>query len=188
MIFYLCINVGSLSLLATPYIERNIDFWPAYLLGLCMFIVGFVVLVLGRKFYVVRPPQGSIIVMAFKALGMMLRRFDMNAAKPSYIAEHGLNTSVPWNDHFVEEVKRALVAIRVFVFFPVFWVIYGQFSNNFVSQAAQMAGHGIPNDLMQNFDPIAIIVLIPILDRAVYPALNKLHIRFLPISRITLGL
>jgi POT family proton-dependent oligopeptide transporter len=50
-----------------------------------------------------------------------------------------------------------------------------------------MEGHGIPNDLMQNFDPISIIVVIPILDRLVYPLLQKLHIPFLPVSRITLG-
>ena len=50
-----------------------------------------------------------------------------------------------------------------------------------------MEGHGIPNDLMQNFDPIAIILLIPILDRYIYPLLQRLHIPFLPMSRITLG-
>ncbi|KAL2366914.1 hypothetical protein RJZ56_000001 [Blastomyces dermatitidis] len=50
-----------------------------------------------------------------------------------------------------------------------------------------MEGHGIPNDLMQNFDPISIIVFIPILDRIVYPILQRLHIPFLPISRITVG-
>lgn len=50
-----------------------------------------------------------------------------------------------------------------------------------------MEGHGIPNDLMQNFDPISIIIFIPILDRLVYPLLQKLHIPFLPVSRITVG-
>ena len=115
MIFYLCINVGSLSLLATPYMERNIDFWPAYLLGFCMFIVGFVVLVLGKKYYVVRPPQGSIVINCFKALGMMIRHGSLDAPKPSYTRDHNLGATAPWNDHFVEEVKRALVAIRVFV-------------------------------------------------------------------------
>ena len=134
MIFYWCINVGSLSLLATPYMERNIDFWPAFLLGLCMFVFGTSVLVLGRKFYVVRPPQGSIILNAFKAIGIMILRRNMDAPKPSYIAQHGGGRTVPWSDHFIDELKRALVAMRVFVFFPVFWVIYGQFSNNFVSQ------------------------------------------------------
>jgi proton-dependent oligopeptide transporter, POT family len=143
MIFYLCINVGSLSLLATPYIERNIDFWPAYLLGFCMFIVGFIVLVLGRKSYIVRPPQGSIIINSFKVMGMMIRKFNQDAAKPSYIQHHGGNSNVPWTDHFVEEVKRALTAMKVFVFFPVFWVIYGQFSNNFVSQGELFILHKI---------------------------------------------
>ena len=114
--------------------ERNIDFWPAYLLGLCMFIFGTSVLIFGKKFYVVRPPQGSVILNAFKAIGIMITRGDMNAPKPTYIAQQGGGRSVPWNDHFVDELQRALVAMRVFVFFPVFWVIYGQFSNNFVSQ------------------------------------------------------
>lgn len=50
-----------------------------------------------------------------------------------------------------------------------------------------MNGHGIPNDLMQNFDPIAIIVLIPILDKLVYPLLQKMHVPFKPITRITVG-
>lgn len=50
-----------------------------------------------------------------------------------------------------------------------------------------MEGHGIPNDLMQNFDPIAIIVFVPILDRFVYPLMRKLKINFPPINRITLG-
>lgn len=50
-----------------------------------------------------------------------------------------------------------------------------------------MEGHGIPNDLMPNFDPIAIIVVLPILDRIVYPVLQKARIPFLPISRISVG-
>lgn len=29
MVFYVCINVGSLSLLATPYMERDVGFWSA---------------------------------------------------------------------------------------------------------------------------------------------------------------
>jgi len=50
-----------------------------------------------------------------------------------------------------------------------------------------MEGHGIPNDLMQNFDPIAIIVCIPLLNNFVYPVLRKYNIPFRPITRISLG-
>ncbi|KAF1985227.1 PTR2-domain-containing protein [Aulographum hederae CBS 113979] len=183
MVFYLCINIGCLALLATPYMELYIGFWSAYLLGTCMFVIGVVVLLAGKKLYIVNPPQGSIITDAFKVIWIMMKNRNMDAPKPSVSGRSDLH----WDDKFVDEVKRALVACQVFTFYPIYWVVYGQFSNNFISQAGQMAGHGIPNDLMQNFDPIAIIVFVPILDRLVYPLLRKLHINFPPINRITVG-
>ncbi|KAF2085824.1 putative MFS peptide transporter Ptr2 [Saccharata proteae CBS 121410] len=187
MIFYLCINIGCLSLLATPYMELYVGYWSAYLLGLCMFLLGLAVLILGKKYYVVRPPQGSVITDAFKAIWMMIRYRNLDAPKPSFQEARGNAMVMKWDDHFVDELKRALVACQVFCIYPIYWVAYGQYSNNFVTQAGQMRGHGIPNDLMQNFDPIAIIVFVPILDRLVYPLLRKLHIPFPPINRITLG-
>ncbi|CAG8252637.1 unnamed protein product [Penicillium salamii] len=187
MIFYGCINVGSLSLLATPYMEKFIGFWSAYLLCLCMFMVGTLVVTLGRKYYVVRPPQGSIITDAFRALFIMIKNRDMDAPKPSWQTERHGSSSVKWDDHFIDELKRALVACRVFAFYPVYWVVYGQFSSNFVTQAGQMQTHGIPNDLMQNFDPIAVIVFIPVLESCVYPILRRLKINFRPITRISFG-
>jgi len=50
-----------------------------------------------------------------------------------------------------------------------------------------MEGHGIPNDLMQNFDPIAIIVFLPLVDQLLMPALRKARIPFPPINRIVAG-
>lgn len=187
MVFYFCINLGSLSLLATPYMERDVDFWSAYLLCLCVFLIGTLVLVLGRKVYIVRPPQGSIITDAFRVLWVMIKNRNMDAAKPSHQAATGKAVSTRWDDHFVDEVKRALIACQVFCFYPIYWVVYGNFSNNFVTQAGQMEGHGIPNDLMQNFDPIAIIVFLPLVDQFLMPALRKYKIPFPPINRIVAG-
>lgn len=53
--------------------------------------------------------------------------------------------------------------------------------------ALEMSLHNIPNDLMQNFDPISIIVFIPILDRLIYPALRKRGILLRPVTRIVIG-
>lgn len=48
--------------------------------------------------------------------------------------------------------------------------------------------HGLPNDILPNIDPITIIILIPLLDRLIYPFIrSKLHIAFKPLTRITLG-
>lgn len=37
MVFYMCINVGSLSSIATTELEKNVDFWAAYLLPFLFF-------------------------------------------------------------------------------------------------------------------------------------------------------
>lgn len=152
-----------------------------------VFLLGTSVLIWARKKYVVRPPQGSIITDAFRALGQMIIGRNQDAPKPSHQAARGKTPTTKWDDHFIDEIKRALIACRIFVFYPIFWVCYGQFSSNFVSQAEQMDGHGLPNDLLQNLDPIAIIVTIPILDRLVYPLLRRFGIKLRPVTRITIG-
>lgn len=189
MIFYLCINVGSLSSIATTELELHVGFWSAYLLPVIMFIVGLLVLVAGKKFYIVRPPKGSVIIHAFKAMWIgLMNKGNMNAARPSYQEETPSRRYItPWNDLFIDEIKRALVACRVFVFFPIYWVVYSQMLNNFISQAGVMELHGIPNDIMQNIDPLTIIIFIPICDRLVYPLLRRWGIPFRPITRITMG-
>lgn len=186
MIFYWCINIGALSLMATPFMEKYEGFWTAFLMCFCMFNIGIIVLVVRRKSYIIRPPQGSIITDALKAVGMMIAGRNTEACRNSWRVAHG-KSPVTWDDHFVDELKRALRACKVFVFYPIFWVCYGQFSSNFVTQAEQMQGHGMPNDFMQNFDPLSILIFTPFLDRIVYPILRKAGIELRPIARITIG-
>ncbi len=50
-----------------------------------------------------------------------------------------------------------------------------------------MSLHGVPNDILANLDPLALIILIPVCDLFLYPALRKAGIRFTPIKKITLG-
>lgn len=47
--------------------------------------------------------------------------------------------------------------------------------------------HGLPNDILNNLNPFALIILIPITDLAIYPALRRAGINFTPIRKITLG-
>ncbi|KAF2195102.1 DNA repair helicase [Zopfia rhizophila CBS 207.26] len=189
MVFYMCINVGSLSALATTSLELHVGFWSAYLLPLIMFCIGFFVLVSGKRRYVIRPPQGGVIGHGFKVLWIALvNQFDLDKAKPSFQEGTRRRYKTPWTDHFVEELRRTLMACKVFAFFPIYWVVYSQMMNNFISQAGQMELHGIPNDILQNIDPLTIIILIPLMDRLLYPFIrSKLHLAFTPLTRITWG-
>lgn len=48
--------------------------------------------------------------------------------------------------------------------------------------------HGLPNDILPNIDPMTIIIMIPLMDRIIYPFIRtKLHFALKPIARITFG-
>jgi POT family proton-dependent oligopeptide transporter len=46
---------------------------------------------------------------------------------------------------------------------------------------------GVPNDLIQNLDPLALVIFIPICDQLIYPWLRKKEIRFSALKRIFWG-
>jgi POT family proton-dependent oligopeptide transporter len=50
-----------------------------------------------------------------------------------------------------------------------------------------MTTNGIPNDVVSNLDPIALVIFIPICDLFIYPALRRAGIRFTAIKKICLG-
>lgn len=133
MIYYMCINVGSVSAIATTLLELHVGFWSAYLLPLIMFCVGYAVLVWGKDRYIIKPPQGGVIGSCFRALWIAARNgFDIEKARPSAQRKH--SHTVSWDDSFIDELKTALMACKVFLFFPIYWVAYSQMMNNFVSQ------------------------------------------------------
>ena len=50
-----------------------------------------------------------------------------------------------YDDNWVDEVRRALMACRVFLFLIVFHLAYNQMTGNLTSQAATMRLAGAPN-------------------------------------------
>ncbi|KAI9272742.1 POT family-domain-containing protein [Phascolomyces articulosus] len=189
--FYWGINIGSLSAIATTELEKNVGFWPAYVLPTLMFIPCICVVLLGRKRYIQHPPRGSVFVEAGKLfwLASFKVKGGLDACKPSQLAisHPEIAAQVTHDDVFVDELKRTLKACIIFLWFPIWWLCYQQITNNLISQAATMLTGNVPNDIMQNIDPIALIILIPIMDRIVYPGLRRLGIHMRPIFRISLG-
>ncbi|KAH8553481.1 POT family-domain-containing protein [Umbelopsis sp. PMI_123] len=187
--FYWGINVGGLSAIATTEMEKNIGFWSAYLLPTCMFVPAILVVVLGRKRYIQNPPRGSIFVEAGRLFILASKVKSLDACKPSRLeVDHpDQMANVTWDDVFVDELKRALKACTVFLWYPIYWLCYNQMQSNLVSQAATMWTGNVPNDIMQNIDPLVLIIAIPIMDRLVYPGLRRIGIPMGPIFRIFLG-
>ena len=106
-------------------------------------------------------------------------------AKPSRVVDKP--DWMTFDDLWVDEVRRGFKACTVFLWYPIYWLAYNQMTNNLISQAATMELHGAPNDLINNIDPIALVIFIPITDLFLYPGLERLRIRFTPLRRIAWG-
>ncbi|KAF4452905.1 hypothetical protein F53441_4331 [Fusarium austroafricanum] len=168
--FYFCINVGAL---------------------------------VGQVTYERRPPGGSVLGQALKtwflaqkgcwslnpvATYKNLHKDDFwEKVKPSNFSNETRPKWMTFDDAWVDELSRGFNACAVFCWYPIFWLCYNQINNNLISQAAVMQRHGVPNDILSNLNPFALLIFIPLNDFFVYPALRKAGFRFTPIKKITAG-
>jgi len=162
-----------------------------------------IVLFYGRNKYSRSPPTGSVLSRAIRAWSFAARgRWSWNpvkcykrmkapgfwdAVKPSQFPPGQRPPWMTFDDIWVDELRRGLAACKVFVWFPIYWLTYNQINNNLTSQAATMATHGVPNDVLSNLDPLALIIFIPLCDLFFYPGLRRLGFNFTPLKKITLG-
>ncbi|KAL1744893.1 POT family-domain-containing protein [Schizophyllum fasciatum] len=201
--FYASINWGSAGAISASFLARDHGYWSAFLVPTCILCLVPVVLAAGRKSYVITPPRGSILLETLRVIKMCLGdKVSWNpartlrairqpgfwdVAKPSMYEEGKVPKQITWDDQFVAEVDRTVKACQVFCAMPFFYLCYSQIDGNLSTVAAGMTLNGTPNDLIQNLNPIVIIIMVPILDFGLYPTLRRLNINFTPIKRITTG-
>ncbi|XP_014557152.1 hypothetical protein COCVIDRAFT_26212 [Bipolaris victoriae FI3] len=191
--FYWAVNVGALSPLITVNVEAHVGFWVAYLIPLVVIIIAAMVFILSSRLFVQTPPHGSAVIDAARIVAIAIKEGGFEKAKPSALeaqgtlSRHRFAQSPNYTDRSVKEVQMGITACKFFLFLPLYFVCWIQIWNNLISQAGDMALHGTPNDLLQNLDPIALIIFIPLLDFVIYPLLRKHKINFSPVLRMTAG-
>lgn len=186
-LYYWSINVGSLSGIATTNLEKRIGFWAAYLLPLCSLSISAMLLVFGRKHYVITVPDKTALPNATRASWCAIRHgFRMDAAKPDFqLSQH--SRVVTWTETFIDELKVGFSACRMLLFWPILWLCRTQLSTNLIAQAGQMRTAGIPNDLMYNANPVVIILFLPLMDRLFFPHLRRAGVNLNPVVRVAIG-
>ncbi|KDR84459.1 hypothetical protein GALMADRAFT_206075 [Galerina marginata CBS 339.88] len=201
--FYAAINVGACGAISASFLARDHGYWIAFLIPTILFMLVPFILLLGKNKYVKTAPRGSILLETLRVIRMALGpRWSLNPvqtyrgikapdfwdpAKPSSYEAGKIPSKITWDDEFVGEVGRTCNACAVFLFFPFYWLCYSQIDGNLGTVAAGMRLNGTPNDLIQNLNPVSIIVMIPIFDYLIYPYLRRKGINFSPIKRIYAG-
>ncbi|MBE3049478.1 hypothetical protein IMZ48_44665 [Candidatus Bathyarchaeota archaeon] len=196
MRYYFLINTGALvGQISMVYAEKYVGFWLSFLLPTVLFLLCPIIMLLCRNKYARRPPTGSVLGKASALLAYGIRKNNLRSInndsfwesiRPSQLGPDR-PAFMTFDDAWVDEVRRGLNACAVFLWFPVFWLAYGQMSSNMVNQAASMRLGGVPNDVVTNLNPFALLILIPVCDKLLYPVIARAGLRFSPIKKITLG-
>ncbi|KAI2624622.1 PTR2-domain-containing protein [Hypomontagnella submonticulosa] len=193
LIFYAFVNVGAFFSIAVVYIEKYHSFWLAFLVpGIVYFLLPVLLAVMYKR-TVRKKPQGSdltrftkITISALKASkGNIFSKNLWHNVKPSVLAEQDIR--VGYSEKDVDDARRTWEAVQIFLYIPVWVLNDGGVGSVQSNQGAAMTSNGAPNDLLNNFNPLVIIIFSPFMAQIVYPYLEKKKIRFGRINRMTLG-
>ncbi|KFH43144.1 peptide transporter-like protein [Hapsidospora chrysogenum ATCC 11550] len=191
--FYFCINIGAMAgQIGMVYVENLHGFWQAFLIPTGLFLLAPLVLWSNKKKYKLSPPTGSLLSKFLRLFRFVQKRSSFwkpnwDEGKPSNISIEQRPSWMTYDDAWVDEVRRGLKACKVFLFLPIFFLAYNQMTGNLTIQASTMQRNGVPNDIIQNLNPISIVVMIPLIDHLLYPGLRKIGFAFTPIKRMTTG-
>lgn len=172
--FYAAINVGAIvGGIVVPIVQQATgDYFVGYLIPLGAFGIATLVFMIGSPRYVKMAPQGSNIVKIGNVLWVaMIRCTTLNSLKES--------VGGPFQDTFIDDTKSLLYLLPIFALTVPFNVCYNQMTTAFLSQGQKLKSDffGIPMtpSLMQNVDPIAVIVFSFFVEYLMYNKLRSLN-------------
>lgn len=165
--FYLLINLGACFGIPTTYLAKIVGYWAAYLIPTILYLLLPPLLWYLNPRLVKQPPGGSDLGNVFKVLGAAIKHGGLrkigrsgfwDAAKPSVRAAAGGTTAYPYDDQFVDDVRRTFQACGIFLFTPIFNINDGGLGAAANALTVGMQTNGLPNDLLDNLNSVSIVV------------------------------
>ncbi|XP_067640955.1 peptide transporter family 1-like isoform X2 [Eurosta solidaginis] len=196
-LYYFSINAAALcSYIVTPILREDVhcfDEKECYLLafGAPTLVVGIsaIVFILARPLYKIKPPSGNMVVLVSKTIAEAIAtKWQERKTNPR---EHWLDYADKKYDH--QQIEGIKVLMRVLVLFlplPFFWALFCQQGSRWTLQATRMNGDmgswNIKPEQMQMFNPLLVLIFIPLCEFSVYPLLNLVRFRS-PLQKLSLG-
>lgn len=181
--FYLLVNVGSvlggivLPIIAQFNITATYSIPPGTMaLGLLVFLAGF-------RRYVRMKPDKSSLYRTLKVIGsacLCTPKIGFEKSKESNGGRHV--------DAFVDGVKRLLCVLPISALAIPFALVYVQMTTTLIVQGTVMRSAGlIDASMMENADPIMVLIFGLVIGHVLYPALEKRGIHLRATHKFALG-
>jgi len=198
-LFYMAINIGSLlSTIITPIIRSNVFCFGsscyalAFGIPAALMIISIFVFAPGYRWYTMIPPGDNILGRMFGCTWVGMKgKFSCSSNKVK--REHWLDYAVEdYGETFVADMKDVMRVLWLFLPLPIFWALFDQQGSRWTLQATQMngefGGFVMQPDMMQVFNPLFVVTVVPLLESVIYPCLDKIHIPNSPLQRMGWGM
>lgn len=216
--FYWSINIGSLIAVGgVCYIQQIINFFYGYIVVAAALVLALLVFLCGRCTFMTREPTGSVLPNTFKIIAEAFKRRKLRKETSRRRVSSHMLSSCPeitfldmakkryggsFHDSMVEDVKSLKKVIGVFLILVPYWMVYYQMQSTFALQGLHMrftmpdknGKNGISDSFqfpvawLSLFDVVVVILLLPILDRCIYPALVRRGYNISLFYRILFGM
>ena len=197
-LFYFSINAGSMiSTFVTPIFRSDVHCFGdqdcyslAFGVPAVLMLISIVIFILGRRWYISKPPQGNMLVKVFRCIknARAMKKKEKGLAKREHWLDYAEGTD---GKQMVTDVKALLNVLVLYIPLPMFWAIFDQQGSRWTFQATRMDGElgdsfSLKPDQMQVVNPALILIFIPLYDAVIYPLLAKIGIRR-PLQKLTMG-
>ncbi|KAF4670123.1 hypothetical protein FOL47_002185 [Perkinsus chesapeaki] len=184
--FYAAINLGSIvGGIVTPILLEEAGFTASFAFPLAFFILATTLFILGNLMgrYVKPKPQGSAVLEILKVVVYSVKKCSLEKNKVS----HGGK----FEDSFIDDAKAVFMLLPMFTLIIPFCMAYNNMTTAFLTQAKKMDrntfGWNMPPAMIQNVDPIAVVLSSFIVDTLLFPALRKHDRMPEPLVRFCIG-
>jgi dipeptide/tripeptide permease len=182
--FYASINIGALvGGLICPQVADSVSFFAAYLIPLGSFVLAVAVFVAGSSRYVKMLPTGSPVV--------SFARLLVAAAPQCSIHKCRISQGGCFDDQFVTDCMFVVRLLPLLSLVMPVMIAYNQMTTAFLTQGEKMHhvifGQEFAPALMQNIDPIAVVITSVLVDGMLYPFLRERGQMLSVLTRYTIG-
>lgn len=196
--FYWFIQLGSfLAYTAVVTVQQEASFFYGYVITALSMFLAIMLFISGRKYYIIHPHKGSYLTDTLKIIweGLKIRCRAGEGEVPVFHwldwAKQSLGGT--YQGQQVEDVKSVLRIVPIFLTFILYWTIYGQGQTSYLLQGSfmklQLSGHfTMPAASLYLFEITMLLILIPIVDRILYPALRHFGFDFTPLRKMGVGM
>lgn len=189
-VYYMSVNIGCLIARIVGPELRNLDClgekdcYPlAFAVLAFMMFIAIVIIIIGQSFFTIRPADGIVS----QILGIIWKGLMSCCRKKGKSRQHWLDIAKEsYEVGLVDEIKCLSGGNGILLLFTpiiLFWSIIHQTSTTWMYQAKRLDGLKY-----QVINPALILILIPIFDFIIYPALAKRNILVKPLERMSIGM